>query len=193
MVYLVVRMKGTVNVPYWARITLESLSLNKRFRATIIPENEQTLGMLRKIKEFVSWTSVDAEFIREFIEKKGRISASKLLSTTTTTTTTTNSAMSTTTALEAAPTEIATASVDHEGNINNNDVESKGPQNTDLSKIVSIISQNELYLSKISGIKPWFALNPPKGGFKRKSKRSYSQDGILGENKELLSIVKRMM
>jgi large subunit ribosomal protein L30 len=166
MVYLVVRMKGTVNVPYWARITLESLSLNKRFRATIIPENAQTLGMLRKIKEFVSWTSVDTEFIREFIEKRGRSSSSRLFS--------------------AAPDN-------PNGQINDNNTENKESQNVDLSKIVSIISQNELYLSKISGIKPWFALNPPKGGFKRKSKRSYSQAGILGENKELVSIVKRMM
>ncbi len=172
MVYLVVRMKGTVNVPYWARITLESLSLNKRFRATIIPENEQTLGMLRKIKEFVSWTSVDSEFIREFIEKRGRSSSSKLLS--------------------AAP-DTAAAPDNPNGQINNNNTENKDSQNVDLGKIVSIISQNELYLSKISGIKPWFALNPPKGGFKRRSKRSYSQAGILGENKELVSIVKRMM
>lgn len=177
MVYLVVRMKGTVNVPYWARITLESLSLNKRFRATIIPENEQTLGMLRKIKEYVSWTSVDTEFIREFIERRGRSSASKLLS------------------AAAAPPSAAPPSADNpNGQINNNnDAENKDSQNADLSKIVSIISQNELYLSKISGIKPWFALNPPKGGFKRGSKRSYSQAGILGENKELVSIVKRMM
>ena len=179
MVYLVVRMKGTVNVPYWARITLESLSLNKRFRATIIPENAQTLGMLRKIKEFVSWTSVDTEFIREFIEKRGRSSSSNLLSTTRT-------------AAPAADTTPAPA--DHpDGQINNNNAENKESQTVDLSKIVAIISQNELYLSKISGIKPWFALNPPKGGFKRKSKRSYSQAGILGENKELVSIVKRMM
>jgi large subunit ribosomal protein L30 len=189
MVYLVVRMKGTVNVPYWARITLESLSLNKRFRATIIPENEQTLGMLRKIKEFVSWTSVDTEFIREFVEKKGRISASKLISSSTTATAT-KSDMGTVT---PTPAEDATASIGQRDSIANNDVESKGPQNADLSKIVSTISRNELYLSKISGIKPWFALNPPKGGFKRKSKRSFSQAGILGENKELLSIVKRMM
>jgi large subunit ribosomal protein L30 len=174
MVYLVVRMKGTVNVPYWARITLESLSLNKRFRATIIPENEQTLGMLRKIKEYVSWTSVDTEFIREFIEKRGRSSASRLLST-------------------ASSTPDTAATDNPNGQINNNNIENKESQNVDLSKIVSIISQNELYLSKISGIKPWFALNPPKGGFKRKSKRSYSQAGILGENKELVSIVKRMM
>ena len=178
MVYLVVRMKGTVNVPYWARITLESLSLNKRFRATIIPENEQTLGMLRKIKEYVSWTSVDTEFIREFIEKRGRSSASKLLSAPD---------------AQVAPAADAAAPDSPNGQTSNNNAENKDSQNADLSKIVSIISQNELYLSKISGIKPWFALNPPKGGFKRKSKRSYSQAGILGENKELVSIVKRMM
>lgn len=174
-------MKGTVNVPHWARITLESLSLNKRFRATIIPENEQTLGMLRKIKEYVSWTSVDAEFIREFIEKRGRSSASKLLS-------------ATDAPIAPAAADTAAAAADNpNGPIYNNNAENKDSQNADLGKIVSIISQNELYLSKISGIKPWFALNPPKGGFKRKSKRSYSQAGILGENKELLSIVKRMM
>ncbi len=81
MVYLVVRMKGTVNVPRWANLTLENLHLNKKFRATIIPENEQTLGMLRKIKELVSWTSVDDAFIKEFVEKKGRVTASRLITT----------------------------------------------------------------------------------------------------------------
>ncbi len=188
MVYLVVRMKGTVNVPYWARITLESLNLNKRFRATIIPENDQTLGMLRKIKEFVSWTNVDAEFIREFIEKKGRISSSKLLSTATTTTSPAMTATATTTTDKDQ-----TAPENPDNQDNHNNTKNKESQNIDLGKIVSIIAQNELYLSKISGIKPWFALNPPKGGFKRKSKRSFSQNGILGENKELISIVKRMM
>ena len=81
--------------------------------------------------------------------------------------------------------------------MNNNDTESniedKTHQNTDLGTVITTISQNQTYLSKISGIKPWFALNPPKGGFRKKSKRSYSQNGILGENKELISLVKRMM
>ncbi len=69
----------------------------------------------------------------------------------------------------------------------------KKSQNADLDQVASTISQNQIYLSKISGIKPWFALNPPKGGFRKKSKRSYSQNGILGDNKELISLVKRMM
>jgi large subunit ribosomal protein L30 len=170
MVYLVVRMKGTVNVPRWANLTLENLHLNKKFRATIIPENEQTLGMLRKIKELVSWSSVDDAFIKEFIEKKARTSASKLVTVPTTTTA---------------------------DGVNNNDtdgnIEDKIHQKTDLNMVITTISQNQTYLSKISGIKPWFALNPPKGGFRKKSKRSYSQNGILGENKELISLVKRMM
>jgi large subunit ribosomal protein L30 len=167
MVSLVVRMKGTVNVPRWANLTLESLHLNKKFRATIIPENEQTLGMLRKIKELVSWTSVDDAFIKEFIEKKGRVTASRLITTTT---------------LDAEE------QLDNNRNSENNEL-----NNADINQVVSTLSQNQTYLSKISGIKPWFALNPPKGGFKKKSKRSYSQNGILGDNKELISLVKRMM
>ena len=174
MVYLVVRMKGTVNVPQWANLTLENLHLNKKFRATIIPENNQTLGMLRKVKELVSWTSVDKEFIKEFIEKKGRLIESNLGTKTATTGGQVN-------------------------NINNNDSkssdegENKKSLSYDFEKIATDISQNQTYLSKITGIKPWFALNPPRGGFKKKSKRSFSQDGILGENKELVSLVRRMM
>jgi len=174
MVYLVVRMKGTVNVPQWANLTLENLHLNKKFRATIIPENNQTLGMLRKVKELVSWTSIDKEFIKEFIEKKGRLIESNL------------------------DTKTSTAG-GQVNNINNNDRkssdegENKKSLSYDFEKIATDISQNQTYLSKITGIKPWFALNPPRGGFKKKSKRSFSQDGILGENKELVSLVRRMM
>lgn len=149
-------MKGTVNIPNWARITLDNLHLNKKFRATLIPENEQTLGMLRKIKEIVAWTSVEEGFIRDFIEKKGRYSSAKLLS-----------------------------------SINKSETTSPAVPNID--QVVSDISKNNTFLSKISGIKPWFALNPPRGGFKKKSKLLSSQNGILGENHELVELVKRMM
>jgi large subunit ribosomal protein L30 len=156
MVYLVVRMKGTVNIPNWAQSTLDNLHLNKKFRATLVPENEQTLGMLRKIKEIVAWTSVEESFIREFVEKKGRYTSTKLLSS------------------------------NKESQVDNEKV-------TDINKVVSDISKNESFLSKISGLKPWFALNPPKGGFKKKSKVLYSQNGILGENRDLVELVRRMM
>ena len=72
MAYLVVRIRGTVNIPYWADNTLDNLNLDKRFRATVIPENPESLGMLRKVKEMVAWTSADSTIIKELLEKRGK-------------------------------------------------------------------------------------------------------------------------
>jgi large subunit ribosomal protein L30 len=152
MAYLVVRIRGTVNIPYWANNTLDNLNLDKRFRATVIPENPESLGMLRKVKEMVAWTSADATIIKELLEKRGKKTGFKPI---------TNSDLP-------------------EG------------YNT-IEELASAIADNKITLSKIRSIKPWFALNSPRGGFKRKTKTQYSQDGILGEDKGLADIVKRML
>jgi len=55
------------------------------------------------------------------------------------------------------------------------------------------LSEGKISMSKIKPLKPWFALSPPKQGFKRSTKRLYGQKGVLGHNKELTSLVKRMM
>jgi large subunit ribosomal protein L30 len=152
MAYLVVRIRGTVNIPYWANNTLDNLNLDKRFRATVIPENPESLGMLRKVKEMVAWTSADATIIKELLEKRGRKTGFKPI---------TNSDL---------PEGYKT-----------------------IEELASAIADNKITLSKIRSIKPWFALNSPRGGFKRKTKTQYSQDGILGEDKGLTDIVKRML
>jgi len=152
MAYLVVRIKGTVNIPYWANTTLDNLNLDKKFRATIIPENPETLGMLRKIKDVVAWVSIDAHIVREILEKKGRKAGFK-------------------------PLKQSDIPKEYES----------------IDALASAIADNRVTLSKLERIKPWFALSPPKGGFKRKTKTQYSQKGVLGENKELIEIVKRML
>lgn len=152
MAYLVVRIRGTVNIPHWANNTLDNLNLDKRFRATVIPENPESLGMLRKVKEMVAWTSADSTIIKELLEKRGKKTGFKPI---------TNSDLP-------------------EG------------YNT-IEELASAIADNKMTLSKIRSIKPWFALNSPRGGFKRKTKTQYSQDGILGEDKGLTDIVKRML
>ena len=55
------------------------------------------------------------------------------------------------------------------------------------------LSEGKISMSKIKPLKPWFALSPPRQGFKRSTKYLYGQKGILGHNKELTSLVKRMM
>lgn len=152
MAYLVVRIKGTVNIPTWARTTLDGLNLDKRFRATLVPETEESLGMLRKVKEVVAWTKADSGMVKELLEKRGRKAGYKPIT------------------KEDLPKEYKS-----------------------IDDLAAAIAENKVAMSKIDGIKPWFALSPPKGGFKRKTKQQYAQEGVLGDDKELVEIVKRML
>jgi large subunit ribosomal protein L30 len=136
----------------WAKTTLDGLNLDRRFRATIVPESDEYLGMLRKVKEEVAWTKADAGIVKELLEKRGRKTGYKPIT------------------KSDLPKEYKT-----------------------IEDFATAIAENKVAMSKLEGMKPWFALSPPKGGFKRKTKTQYAQNGILGEDGELVEIVKRML
>jgi len=151
--YLVVRIKGQVDVPHWAKTTLELLKLEKKYRATIIPAKENTLGMLNKIKHYVSWIEVDTGLAKELLDKKARKSGYQ--------------------------------------KITPEDLKELGFSSTD--ELASSLVDGKTSLSKLKPLKPWFALAPPRHGFKRSTKRMYGQKGVLGQNKDLPTLVRRMM
>jgi large subunit ribosomal protein L30 len=70
--YLVVRIKGQADCPYWATTTMALLKLDKKYRATILPAKDNTLGMLRKVQHYVSWVEIDASLATELLDKKAR-------------------------------------------------------------------------------------------------------------------------
>jgi large subunit ribosomal protein L30 len=152
MAFVVLRIKGSVNVPYWARYTLNSLNLYKKFWATILPETQESLGMLKKIKDFVAWTNVDACLVKDLLEKRGKAEGSK--------------------SFKLLPQVGDYRSVE---------------------QLASDIAKDKVRLSKLQMVKPWFALSPPRGGFKKNTKRPYNQNGILGEDKELAQLIRRMI
>ena len=151
--FLVVRISGQADVPYWAVTTMTLLKLEKKYRATIIPEKDNTLGMLRKIQHYVSWQEIDIETVKELLDKKARKSGYK--------------------------------------KVTNEDITSIGFASID--ELATALAEGKTSLSKLKPLKPWFALDPPKHGFKRSTKKLYGQKGVLGHNKELSVIVKRMM
>ena len=71
------------------------------------------------------------------------------------------------------------------------DIAKLGFKNTD--ELAKSLAEGTATLSKLKSVKPWFALSPPKGGFKRKTKKMYGEGGILGSHKELLVQVRVMM
>jgi large subunit ribosomal protein L30 len=154
MALLIVRMRGTVNVPYWALTTLKNLYLNKKFSATLVPETSNYLGMLRKINQWVAWSKADSDIIKILIEKRGKKKNPLLES--------------------------------RDENKSKSDYK-------DIDELVDVIVNDKVKFSDQNNIKPWFSLNPPKGGFKKNTKKQFSDGGILGNNKELLEIVKRMV
>jgi len=76
--YLVVRIKGQADCPYWATHTMMLLQLDKKYRATILPARDNTLGMLRKVQHYVSWIELDASLAKELLDKKAKVTSIKL-------------------------------------------------------------------------------------------------------------------
>lgn len=151
--YLVVRIRGQADVPYWATYTMSLLKLDKKYRATILPAKDNTLGMLKKVQHYVSWIELDASLAKELIDKKARKSGYQKIT-------------------PADLKELGFASTD---------------------ELATALSEGKTTLSKLKPLKPWFALAPPRLGFKRSTKRLYGQKGVLGQNKELDTIVRRMI
>jgi large subunit ribosomal protein L30 len=71
------------------------------------------------------------------------------------------------------------------------DLKELGFPSTDA--LATALSEGKATLSKLKPLKPWFALAPPRYGFKRSTKNLYGQKGVLGENKELGTLVRNMM
>lgn len=55
------------------------------------------------------------------------------------------------------------------------------------------IVKDEVRLSTMKGLRPFFRLSPPRGGFKRSLRRQASEKGTLGKNPGLADIVGRMV
>ena len=151
--YLVVRIKGQADVPHWATTTLKLLKLEKKYRATILPAKENTLGMLNKVKHYVSWQEVDSALAKELLDKKGRKSGYKKIS---------------------------------DADLSETDYKT-------IDELANALAEGKTSLTKLKPLKPWFALSPPRHGFKKSTKRMYGQKGILGQNKELGNLVRNMM
>ena len=53
--------------------------------------------------------------------------------------------------------------------------------------------KDQVRLSAVKGVLPFFRLAPPKGGFKLSLRRQSTERGVLGNNPDLAGIVRRMI
>ena len=59
-------------------------------------------------------------------------------------------------------------------------------------ELASKMVKDQLRLSAVQGVLPYFRLAPPKGGFRLSLRRQFTERGLLGSNPKLEEIVRRM-
>jgi large subunit ribosomal protein L30 len=73
MVYAVVRVRGNINVRKNIKDTLLMLRLNRVNHCAIIPETDEYKGMLKKVKDYVTWGEIDNDSLNQVLTSRGKL------------------------------------------------------------------------------------------------------------------------
>ncbi len=67
---LIIRIRGKVGVNQKVEKTMRLIGLKNKFNAVLLDENEKTKGILKRIKDYVSFGIADEKTINAFKDKK---------------------------------------------------------------------------------------------------------------------------
>lgn len=74
---LIIRLRGTFAVPNYIELTLHSLRLRNKFNATLVRNNPSTIGMLRQVKDYVTWGDLKPTDIATLLRERGEVNGGK--------------------------------------------------------------------------------------------------------------------
>lgn len=74
---LVIRLRGEIKIKTTIADTMAMLNLHHVNHATIVPDTPTFQGMLRKVKDYVTFGPIDAKGIQDLLEKRGRVEGDK--------------------------------------------------------------------------------------------------------------------
>ena len=75
--FILVRIRGPIDIIGDINETMRLLKIPKKFNATIIPDNVYSQGMLKKIKDYVTWGPASPQIIKELILGRGKLIGNK--------------------------------------------------------------------------------------------------------------------
>jgi large subunit ribosomal protein L30 len=75
----VVRVRGTVGVRGDVEDTLHMLRLTRANHCTMLRENASILGMLAKVKDYVTWGELDEESAEKILRNRGELEGGQRL------------------------------------------------------------------------------------------------------------------
>ncbi len=76
----VVRLRGTVKARNKEEDTLKLLRLHHKMHCVLLNETKDLLGMIQKVKDYITWGKISDENLEKLIAKRGRKSGNLRLS-----------------------------------------------------------------------------------------------------------------
>ena len=134
---------------------MDLLRLYNKNHLVIIDKNETNIGMLKRIKDFVTWGEISEETFRELLNKRGRLPGNMLLT----------------------------------------EQYLKEKTNMSNDEFTKEFFSKKIQLKQVPGLKTFFRLKPPIGGFESQGiKTPFSMGGSLGYRGEKINIlIKKML
>ena len=76
---IVVRVRGPAKVNSRINDTMKMLRLYKVNNCIIVENNPNYIGMIEKIKDYVTWGELDLDTFKVLLQKRGRLAGNKIL------------------------------------------------------------------------------------------------------------------
>jgi large subunit ribosomal protein L30 len=76
---LVVNLHGKINSSDAVRRALGELKVERKFTATLVPDDVDTMGMLKLCKDYIAWCPAEKGLLSELLEKRGMATESRRL------------------------------------------------------------------------------------------------------------------
>ena len=151
----VLRVRGDVGLSCHVRQTLKLLRLYKKNYCCIFPSSPCMLGMVQRVKDFVTFGELDKDTFLKLMKMRGRLAGNKPVT----------------------------------------DEYLKANAKTDFQKFSDDFVNFKVELKDVPGMKQFFRLHPPIGGFERIGiKKTYAEGGALGyRGKEINKLLQKMI
>jgi len=75
----IIRIKGETKIKRNIKQTLLLLRLYKKHTCVVVPNSVNYVGMIKKVKDYVTWGELDIETFKLLLEKKGKLAGKKPL------------------------------------------------------------------------------------------------------------------
>lgn len=76
---LVVNLHGAINSSTPVRKALKELWVLKKFSASVVTDDQPTLGMLRLCKDYIAWSPISPALLGDLLVKRGMASSARAL------------------------------------------------------------------------------------------------------------------